>query len=282
MLKKIVSLLLQILLIIFLTALTQIGGFLWIWAWIVTKYAMFVIRKSKKTYFFYFKLKLYCFLVLYFSFTILFVPNFAKIYADRVPLPIFEENNIKPTTIWTCILNRHYVKPKLKEALFRIGTDFNKKYPTSKVGYLDANFPFYDGFPLLPHISHNDGKKIDLSFFYLDKETQEATDKKPSFSGYGIYEEPQKGEINQAKICLEGGNWQYEVGKYAKIYSNKEDYSFDKERTNYLVTLIIKEQFIKKFFLEPHLKNRFKISSPKWRFHGCRAARHDDHVHIQL
>lgn len=95
-------------------------------------------------------------------------------------------------------MNRHYVKPELKEALFGIGNDFNKKYPTSKVSYLDANFPFYTGFPLLPHLSHNEGKKIDLSFFYLDKETQKATNEKPSFSGYRVYEEPKKGEFDNS------------------------------------------------------------------------------------
>ncbi|WP_338813596.1 hypothetical protein V9L05_19620 [Bernardetia sp. Wsw4-3y2] len=279
MFKKIISFSLQILLVIFLTVLTQIGGIIWIICWL--QLTIFGYKKKKKHYFNYFKIKLLYFLAFYLFATFAIIPLASEKYSNRVALPIFEESNLQPTTIWTCILNRHYVKPQLKEALFRIGKDFDKKYPNSKVRYLDANFPFYTGFPLLPHISHNDGKKIDLSFFYLDKETGKPTHEKPSFSGYGIYEEPQKGEINQPAICLKQ-SWYYDIGKYAKVYSHKEDYSFDTERTNYLMKLIIKEKSLKKFFLEPHLKNRFNITSPKWRFHGCKAARHDDHVHVQL
>ena len=32
-----------------------------------------------------------------------------------------------------------------------------------EIHYLDANFPFINKFPLLPHLSHNDGKKIDIT-----------------------------------------------------------------------------------------------------------------------
>ncbi len=283
-LKKTSSFILQTLLIILLTIFSQIGGLIWLVCWLSSK---FLLKNKKKSYLAYLKIKTALFFSFYFCATFLIVPFAAKKYSNRVALPIFTENNIQPTTIWTCILNRHYVRPQLEKALFRIGNNFEKKYPDSKVSYLDANFPFSlafyknKGFPLLPHLSHNDGKKLDLSFFYLDKETQKSTNEKPSFSGYGIYEKPKKGEINQPKICLKQ-SWYYEIGKYAKVYSNEENYSFDKKRTNYLITLIIKEQSIKKFFLEPHLKNRLNIYSSKWRFHGCKASRHDDHVHVQL
>ena len=33
---------------------------------------------------------------------------------------------------------------------------------------LDGNFPFITGFPLLPHLSHDDGEKVDLAFYYAD------------------------------------------------------------------------------------------------------------------
>ena len=34
-------------------------------------------------------------------------------------------------------------------------------------------------------------------------------------------------------------------------------------------------------FIEPHLKNRLKIGNNRIRFHGCKAVRHDDHIHFQ-
>jgi len=37
-----------------------------------------------------------------------------------------------------------------------------------------------------------------------------------------------------------------------------------------------------KIFIEPHLVKRLKLASNKIRFQGCRAVRHDDHLHVQL
>jgi hypothetical protein len=39
---------------------------------------------------------------------------------------------------------------------------------------------------------------------------------------------------------------------------------------------------LQKIFIEPHLKNALGITDGHVRFQGCRAARHDDHVHIQV
>jgi hypothetical protein len=39
---------------------------------------------------------------------------------------------------------------------------------------------------------------------------------------------------------------------------------------------------VDRIFIEPHLAQRLGVSSPLVRFQGCRAARHDDHIHVQL
>ena len=39
---------------------------------------------------------------------------------------------------------------------------------------------------------------------------------------------------------------------------------------------------IERIFVEPYLAKRLGVSSPLLGFQGCRAARHDDHVHIQI
>ena len=59
-------------------------------------------------------------------------------------------------------------------------------------------------------------------------------------------------------------------------------YRFDEERTKALVLLFAANQSIGKIFIEPHLKQRLHLTSNKIRFHGCRAVRHDDHLHVQL
>ena len=37
-----------------------------------------------------------------------------------------------------------------------------------------------------------------------------------------------------------------------------------------------------RILIEPHLAERLGVAGGKVRFQGCRAARHDDHIHIQL
>jgi hypothetical protein len=39
---------------------------------------------------------------------------------------------------------------------------------------------------------------------------------------------------------------------------------------------------IERIFIEPYLAVRLGVSSPLLGFQGCRAARHDDHIHIQI
>jgi hypothetical protein len=39
---------------------------------------------------------------------------------------------------------------------------------------------------------------------------------------------------------------------------------------------------VERIFVEPHLAARLGVSSPLLGFQGCRAARHDDHIHIQI
>lgn len=50
-----------------------------------------------------------------------------------------------------------------------------------------------------------------------------------------------------------------------------------------LVAAFARRRAIGKLFLEPHLKSRWRLGAyDKIRFHGCKAVRHDDHLHIQL
>jgi hypothetical protein len=39
---------------------------------------------------------------------------------------------------------------------------------------------------------------------------------------------------------------------------------------------------VERIFIEPYLAARLGVSSPVLGFQGCRAARHDDHIHIQI
>ncbi|MBO9201281.1 MULTISPECIES: hypothetical protein [Niastella] len=221
------------------------------------------------------------FILMYLVATFLIVPLLAR-PLGRVQMPLKTTNNLRPLTFLTCLLNRNYVRKDLREAAFTVAGEMNKKYPGTVINYLDANFPFLNGFPLFPHLSHNDGKKLDLAFCYQDKTTLTATNEAPSLIGYGICEEPTAAEKNTAEFCSQNGYWQYSFLKNVMPQHRKNDFLFYGEKTKCLVTLFCQDNRIGKVFIEPHLKLRLQLSNSKIRFHGCRAVRHDDHIHVQL
>jgi hypothetical protein len=225
--------------------------------------------------------KTFSFVTLYLTVVLVAVPFIAPMFG-RVPLPVFQNRNLKPANIWPCLLNRHYVKPQLRHITYQAAEAMSLKYPGATVNYLDANFPFIDKFPLLPHLSHNDGKKLDISFQYNDTHTGQITNKVPSFIGYGICEEPKAGEENKPDDCDQKGYWQYNMLRNIVSQSSKDQFTFDNRRTKDLVTHFAAHIQLGKIFIEPHLKTRLALTSSKIRFHGCQAVRHDDHIHVQL
>ncbi len=274
---KILNLTLKILIFCILTILTQVGGLVYLcsfWTYkLIEKQTTGVLKLRL--------LKLTSFLTLYLLTTFLIVPFIAKPFG-RVPLPLTETNNLKPLNILTCILNRNYVRPALRQTAYDVAKQMNSKFPGTILNYLDANFPFVNKFPLFPHLSHNDGKKLDVSFCYLDNKTKSATNKCPSFIGYGICEEALPTEKNTADFCAEKGYWQYSMLKKIVPQGNKINFTLDNVRTRELVNLFASQQTIEKIFIEPHLKTRLNLTTEKIRFHGCGAVRHDDHIHVQV
>lgn len=264
-------------LFLFLTILTQVGGLVFLISRITYRWTdLWAKPRAVKLMY-----RLMSFLFLYTIATSFIVPMVAKPFG-RVPLPLTETNHLKPLNVLTCLLNRHYVRPSLREAINRTAMEMNAQYPGTKINYLDACFPFINKFPLFPHLSHNDGKKIDLSFCYKDSATDIATNECPSFIGYGICEEPLPDEVNAAIRCASKGYWQYSALRVIIPQGRKKDFTFDAQRTKTFVELLVKQDEIGKIFIEPHLKTRLQLTSSKIRFHGCQAVRHDDHIHAQL
>ncbi|NQX84483.1 MAG: hypothetical protein HRT67_00930 [Flavobacteriaceae bacterium] len=205
-------------------------------------------------------------------FNLIIIPPTAQLFG-RVQLPIFDKH-VQPINIVYPLLFRNYVTPELKTIL-----ENTSKSTNIRITYLDANFPFMDGFPLLPHLSHNDGKKIDVSFMYLDKSKQ-ATDKKPSVSGYGVFSNSEANTTS--KTCIKKGYWHYDYPKYL-TFGTLNDLTLDAKTTKTLIRHFIKQPQTQCLFIEPHLKTSLGLSSEtKLRFHGCKAVRHDDHIHLQI
>ena len=179
----------------------------------------------------------------------------------------------------TVILNRNYVVPDVNLILNNVQDEISGK--DIQVNYLDANFPFVVGFPLLPHLSHNDGRKLDLSLVYESPEGKISI-KQKSRSGYGVFEGPKKGEFDQITKCKISTYKHYDYSKYLSFGETNKELQFSSKGTKALVTSLLKQPQIEKLFIEPHLKTRLNLNHNKVRFHGCRSVRHDDHIHIQV
>lgn len=134
-----------------MTIVTQIGGLIYVIVLFATK--KITTYKTLKRF--------VLFSILYLTCSLLLIPKIAP-YFGREKLEITEY--LQAHSLFYILANRDYVKPELKMTLQQVALDLSKVDPNLAVTYLDANFPFFDGFPLLPHLSHYDGNKIDLAF----------------------------------------------------------------------------------------------------------------------
>ncbi len=147
---------------------------------------------------------------------------------------------------------------------------------------LDANFPFIDGFPLLPHLSHNDGRKLDLAFYHGDAAGRYQRGLIPSPIGYWGFEEPQAGTEEPCKGRNDLLTLRWDMAWFQTYLKPAR---LDRDRTAAALRWLStegKRQGVEKILLEPHLKQSLGLDSDIIRFQGCRAARHDDHIHFQV
>jgi hypothetical protein len=215
------------------------------------------------------------FLLVYLLAVLVVVPKLAS-WGGRVPLPCVAtaDEPLQPANLGYCLLLRNYVTPETRSHLLRVAQQFRDVYPGSRVRYLDANFPFLNGFPLLPHLSHKDGRKVDLAFFYQRKDTQMPVDFSPSWLGYWFYEQPQHPKQAACQGQANGLRWDFD-GLQARYAA----YAIDEGRTRVLLQLLVADA--QKVLLEPHLQQRLGVEASNLKFQGCHAARHDDHIHAQ-
>jgi hypothetical protein len=239
------------LIFVFLTLLTQLGGLAWIFA--------------------------ICFWqrLIVFALAYLTLSTGALVIAPvvgREPIPCFSEDTFRMKSTLYCALNRQYVTPELKTVLRDFSKAMEQEFPQTTTLVLDANFPFFTGFPLLPHLSHDDGRKVDLAFFYEDDgHFLPGATKSPI--GYFAFEQGPTDCPNNTLTLRWDMAW---------LQPLWPDYHLETRRMATALQLLSDDVRVGKVFIEPHLKSRFQAESSKIRFQGCRAARHDDHIHLQL
>lgn len=246
-----IRVILQLSAIILLTLLTQLGGLAWLAA-LATRH------------------RIATFTAAYIALSLGAV--WVASLAGRVPLPCFSSGPLQIQSPLYCALNRHYVTPELAQVLRDYATSMNEQFAGTTTLVLDANFPFLNGYPLLPHLSHHDGRKVDIAFYYQDTTGYlDRTTRSPL--GYFAFEDGPT-DCPERRATL-----RWDMTWLQPLWPA---YTLEPNRMEAALRTLTADPRVGKIFIEPHLKQRFAPSEAKIRFQGCRAARHDDHIHLQL
>jgi len=236
---------------VILTALTQLGGIAWL-----------VSRLTRRP--------LPAFAGLYLSLTLL--ATWIAPLTGRVPLSCSADGPLRVQSWLYCALNRNYVTPDMAALAGDLAAAMAAEHPGSLTLALDGSFPF-TGLPLLPHLSHDDGEKLDLAFYYRDAQGEYQPGLTRSPLGYFAF------ELGSESCPARWPTLRWDLAWLQPLWPA---YQPDAPRMSSLLTLLATDSRVSKVFLEPHLVQSLGVTSPKFRFQGCRAARHDDHIHIEL
>jgi hypothetical protein len=270
--------LIAFLILLLLTLTTQIGGLVFIVCWLVDHFAFPVALRGWRRA----GVNVAFFVILYATTTVFLIPTWAAL-GGRVPLPCHAESD-RPLAAGHplyCVLNRHYVEPRLVTLLTELSRHIDRAHPGTTTLFLDGNFPFLNGFPLLPHLSHHDGRKLDLAFYYQTPAGTYVPGRLRSPIGYWAFEQPQRDDVSP---CVRSP-WltlRWDMKALQGLYPNLP---LEPQRTRAALQWLVTEgeRFaLERVFIEPYLAARLGVSSPRLGFQGCRAARHDDHIHIQI
>lgn len=253
-----------------LTLLTQIGGL----AWLLALALRWFMPSSHR----------WVFLILFagvYTAATLITHQVAPLFG-RVSLPCFTSASLVVRTPFYCALNRNYVAPGLKAAAEAYADHMASSFPGTKTLVLDANFPFVTGFPLMPHLSHDDGRKLDLALYYRDDTGNFRNGETRSPLGYFAFQQPLP---NSPQPCANRRRFmtlRWDMNWLQPLFP---DWDIESTRMTEALQWLSTEgrnHAIEKVFVEPHIPARLGVSSDIIRFQGCSAARHDDHIHIQV
>lgn len=203
----------------------------------------------------------------YVGFVLLALPVLAAPFG-RVPLPCAGGGALVPRSIVFCLAARNYVVPALRDDALAIAADVRAHEPEASVAYLDAAFPFR-GLPILPHLSHGDARRLDLALAFED-----GTGSPIGYFGYAPLSPDERAACPERWLDL-----RWDLDFLQPLFGPPR---LDAARTSRLVRAAVARPGIARVLLEPHVAEQLGIRSSKVRFQGCHAARHDDHMHIEL
>jgi hypothetical protein len=265
--------------VVLLTLLTQIGGLVMLVVWGVSRLAlpraMGAWRRAA--------INAVLFVVAYAAISVLVVPPLAAL-GGRVPLSCRAQPDraFAAGSVLLCVLNRHYVVPDLVVLLSELSGEIDRSFPGTTTLFLDANFPFLNGFPQLPHLSHGDGRKLDLAFYYADADGRYLPVATRSPIGYWAFEQPSASDASSCAVR----SWLSLRWDLNFLRDKFPDRALEPHRTSAALQWLLSKGLrfkVDRIFIEPYLVARLGVqASSALGFQGCRAARHDDHIHIQI
>ncbi len=191
----------------------------------------------------------------------------------RVPLPCTGETLRMQSPLY-CVLMRNFVTPELRDVARGAALAVAAEHPGTVTLALDGSLPFFDGLPLFPHLSHDDGEKLDFAFYYADSNGY-APGRTASPLGYFAFERIGEEICSPAFPTL-----RWDMHWFQPFV--RKDLRLEPSRTATLIRVLRDDPRVGKIFVEPPLAQALGLAGDKLRFQGCRAARHDDHIHIQL
>ena len=197
----------------------------------------------------------------------------------RLPMLATADTPVGPRSLGYVLLLRNYVRPHARDALVDAARRTARAHPGTVVRYLDAGFPF-PVVPMLPHLSHVDGERIDVAFLHADADGA-PLDRTPSPIGYFGYVRPVGAAEERAfsarlRDC-EGSALRWDLDPLQPLWP---DLPLDRVRTRRLLTELAAEPRVTSLLLEPTLHTA--LSAPKLHSNPCAVARHDDHAHVTV
>ena len=194
--------------------------------------------------------------------------------AGLVALPCDQTGDIRAAHARYCQgEGRNWVTPTALDVLRQGSARLARAYPQAHITYMDASWP--SGVrPMPPHVSHGDGREIDIALFYTDASGKPLASP-PIPIGYGAFEPPLPGEPRPCAITSRSGAFSDPPAS--------RTWRLDEARTRALIVALLADARVQRILIEPHLEQRLGFAgNARVRFPGCYAMRHDSHFHVDI